>query len=101
MDIAPSEGPAVDALALCGKTVLLVEDEPMIAIEIERALAEAGANVVMASTRARALQAAEHPGLAAAVLDYRLQDGDCTSVWTRLRARGIPAVIYTGYDAIE
>src|SRR5262249_51675697 len=57
--------------------------------------------VLWARTVERALRLAEGAGLAAAVLDFRLGDGDCQSVCERFRARGIPFVIYSGYTNIR
>jgi DNA-binding response OmpR family regulator len=48
--------------------VLVVEDEPLIAIDIVLGLTEAGALVVSARTLADALNKAQQPELSAAVL---------------------------------
>lgn len=45
---------------------------------------------------ARAL--ADHPNLSAAVLDFRLSDGDAATVCEHLKARDIPFVVYSGRE---
>jgi DNA-binding response OmpR family regulator len=43
----------------------------------------------------------EHDGLAVAILDHALNDGDSTSLYARLKERDIPFVIYSGFDQIN
>lgn len=76
--------------------VLLVEDEPLILMDIQQALQEEGARVIPASTvqEARDMLAAER--ITAAILDYRLQDGAADDICRELTERQIPFVIYTG-----
>ncbi len=57
-----------------GKTVLIVEDEIFVALDLERILADAGYDVVaIAADRASALSAA--PGCTIAFVDVNLRDG--------------------------
>ena len=42
----------------------------------------------------------EADGLSGAILDYRLGDGDAAELCARLHQRGVPFVIYTGYDDV-
>jgi DNA-binding NtrC family response regulator len=91
----------VDALPLRGRSILVVEDEPLIAMDLERALRDAGANVISACTLAHALQLVNRAGLSVAVLDYRLADADCTLISNRLQERRIPFVIYSGWCDIR
>jgi CheY-like chemotaxis protein len=86
---------------LHGRLILVVEDEPVIAIDIREALRCAGASVAQARTVREALDKAEAPCLSAAVLDHRLSDGDTSPVCERLGVRGIPFVLYTGFDRVE
>jgi CheY-like chemotaxis protein len=85
-------------LTLSGHSVLLVEDEPLIALELRRTLESAGVHVFAATQLPHALQLAVHPDLSAAVLDYRLGDQDCTAICSLLEGRGIPFVFYSAYD---
>lgn len=43
---------------------------------------------------------AEHPELAAAVVDFGLSDGDGFPLFTRLQQRNIPFVLHTGHAGI-
>jgi len=83
--------------ALGGHTILVVEDEPLIALDIARILRAAGANVLSAGFAESGLCASEHPDLSAAVIDLHLGDGSGTAICNRLRERAVPFVIYTAY----
>jgi CheY-like chemotaxis protein len=84
-----------------GRSILVVEDEPLIGIDIRAALEEAGAHVTATTTVRHALILIEHDGLAGVILDHALSDGDSTEVRVRLKARGIPYVTYSGYNPVE
>jgi len=82
---------------LGGHTILVVEDEPLIALDIVRVLRAAGANVLSAGFAESGLCASEHPDLSAAVIDLHLGDGSGKAICNRLRERDVPFVIYTAY----
>jgi len=87
---------------LTGRTVLVVEDELLIAFLIEEVLRLAGANVVIAPTLNRALSYLDDErDTAVAVLDYRLPDGNCLPVCDRLLERDIPFIICSGLGKVE
>jgi CheY-like chemotaxis protein len=86
------------SLALSGRSILVVEDEPLIALDLRQSLESAGAYVFAATQLPYALQLAGHPDLSAAVVDYRLGEGDSTAICSLLEQRGIPFVFYSGYD---
>ena len=86
---------------LRGCSILVVEDEPLIAMDITTALELAGAHATTTNTVRHALILAEHDGLSAAILDHALSDGDSTQLCARLKARGIPYVSYSGYGPVE
>ena len=86
--------------ALRGRSILVVEDEPLIGMHIRSALEEAGASVTATTTVRHALLLIEHDGLAGAIMDHALADGDSTKVCARLKAKGIPYVSYSGYDPV-
>ena len=94
-------GLLMEKLSLCGRSILVVEDEPMIALDLETSLYNAGARVLSACTLDRALHLVEHAGLSAAVLDYGLSTHNCTPICERLAQRRIPFVIYSGYPDIK
>ena len=85
---------------LAGRSVLVVEDEPIIAMDIVASLRAAGARVTEARTLKEALILVECPTLSAAVLDHGLNDGDSSAVCKRLDERRIPFVVYTGYSSL-
>ena len=84
-----------------GAHILIVEDEPLIALDIEVAVRLAGAGVVSAAqTVEQALTMVEAPGLAGAIVDLRLQGQSVRDVVKRLTERSIPFLFYTGADDI-
>ena len=86
---------------LKGRTVLVVEDEALIAIEIVEAFQKAGAIVTKTTSLKQALILVEHDGLAVAILDHALNDGDSTALYLRLKERHIPFVIYSGFPKLS
>jgi DNA-binding response OmpR family regulator len=86
---------------LAGRSILIVEDEPLIAMDIAQSLKAQGASVSVARTLRDALREVEAPGLSAGVLDHRLPDGDASQICDRLDARNIPFVICSGYSYVE
>jgi CheY-like chemotaxis protein len=85
---------------LRGLSILVVENELLIAMDIANALESAGANATMTTTARHAMILADHDGLAGAIMDHGLTDGDSTAVCARLKERGIPYISYTGYAAV-
>jgi two-component system, response regulator PdtaR len=87
--------------ALRRRSILVVEDEPLIGWDIREAPEKAGATVTATTTVRHALILIEHDGLAGVIMDNALADGDSTEVCVRLKARGIPYVCYSGYDPVK
>jgi CheY-like chemotaxis protein len=85
------------------KLVLLVEDQPLIAYDVERVFRKAGARVISAAHLDVALPMVEHPELSGAVIDLRLGADSATPICRRLVERRIPFVVHTGYaaDAVQ
>ena len=81
---------------LDGLTFLVVEDEPLIAMDISMALEDEGAKVTTTNTLKHAVLLAEHDGLAGAIVDHSLGDGDSTALRTLLKERDIPFLVYAG-----
>jgi len=81
--------------------ILIIEDEPLIAMEIVRACESAGACVLKTNTLHQALVLVEEAGLSAAVLDHGLSDGDSSKLCERLKELSIPFVLHSGYSAVE
>ncbi|CAH2603031.1 Response regulator [Rhodovastum atsumiense] len=87
----------IDGLAGC--RVLVVEDEPLLAIELEGLLQEFGCVVVgPVSSLARALQLAQDGSFDVALLDVVIRGGDVYPVADLLIARGIPFALASGYS---
>jgi len=88
---------SVPSRVLFGRSILIVEDDPLIALEVHAAFNAAGASIVSAAGSAEALQMINSPDLSAAIVDIDLGRGeDCSAVCKRLSERGIPFVFFTG-----
>ena len=80
--------------------ILLVEDEPLVAMAIEDSLEVQTVGVVgPAGTVAEALELIAKGGIDAALLDVTLRGERVDSVADALSARGIPFVFTTGHGA--
>ena len=55
---------------LNGREVLIVDDEPLISLEIARAFRKVGAFITATSTLKQALNLVEHDGPAVAIVDH-------------------------------
>jgi DNA-binding response OmpR family regulator len=86
---------------LKGVSILVVEDEPLIVMDISMAFEPTGAHLTTTNTVKHARLLVEHDGLAAAILDHALPDGDATSICTRLTERGIPFLMYSGLPSTD
>ena len=86
---------------LVGRVILVIEDEPLIALDIQKVFEGAGAKTLSARTISAALLAIEAPGLSAAIVDHALGDGDSSEICQRLNERKVPFVIYSGFPHIE
>jgi DNA-binding NtrC family response regulator len=79
------------------KKILIVEDEFLIALELEKILLDAGASVIgPACTASKALEIIEHRLPDFAILDFRLGSGTSLPIAARLRSLAIPFLIHTG-----
>ena len=78
-------------------SILIVEDEPLIALELKVSVEEAGGQVVgpVGSVEA-ALELLQREVVAAAILDVQLSDGTVTQVVSALVKLGIPMVFQSG-----
>jgi DNA-binding response OmpR family regulator len=79
---------------LDGCTILLVEDEPLISLELKHILEEAGAKVLSANGAKSAHSLIDTFDLSGAVLDWI--DAD---ICRRLIERSVPFVFYSGHTA--
>ena len=86
--------------SLEGRSILIVEDEPLIVMDITQAFEPTGAELTTTNTLKHALIHVEHDGLSGAILDHALGDGDSSLLCSRLTERGIPFMIYSGYATV-
>ena len=89
---------AANQNGLSGKRILVVEDEPMIAMDIEGQLQDAGCVVVgPAETLHDAARLIADGGFDAALLDCNLSGDRVDELARQLSQRGIPFAFATGY----
>ena len=87
---------------LSGVRVLVVEDDALLAMDLEATLVEAGAVVVgLCQTLDEAMLQADAADFAVAVLDFGLGSETVSPVARRLVNRGVPFVLYTGKSRHE
>ena len=95
-----ARGGARDDLA--GKRVLVVEDEMLLALDLEEALRHSGCQVVgPAGNLHHALRLAESEQVDAAILDVNLAGEAVFPVAKLLAARQVPFLFATAYSATE
>jgi DNA-binding response OmpR family regulator len=82
----------VEAL-LQERSILVVEDGPLIALNIVDCFRQVGASVLSAHNLRDGLRLAGHPDLSAAVVDFGSRDGDGAALCERLAERSIPFVM--------
>jgi DNA-binding response OmpR family regulator len=86
-------------MLLTGQRILLVEDDSMVAFDLQNLIREAGGQVIAyAETLTQAMELADTPDLSLAVLDFSLESHDSLPVAAKLHARGIPFIFHTGCD---
>ena len=83
-------------ISLIGVSVLIVEDEPLIALDLHAALSAAGAGIIAATDTAEALRLIRRNDVSAAVLDISLGERDCTAVCQALLHHRVPFLFHTG-----
>jgi DNA-binding NtrC family response regulator len=79
--------------------ILIVEDEALIALELEDCFRDRGYEVAVAAFTETAISRIEAGGINFCVLDYNLRGSAATSVAEALHARGVPFVICSGSPA--
>ena len=83
--------------SLAGHSILIVEDEVLIALDIQMAFEKAGASVVTVYSLPEAFPHVEQGGLSGAVLDYGVRSEDGDALCERLKQRDIPFIFHSGY----
>lgn len=96
---AADDSAAAGPSALAGRRVLVVEDEFIVALDLEQVLHDLGCVVLgplATMADALALLQAERPDLA--LLDIGLRDGLVTPLARHLAELGVPFALMTGYS---
>jgi CheY-like chemotaxis protein len=87
---------------LAGRSILIVEDDPLIAWHLAELFADGGAQTLSARACKQALQITQTEHLSAAVLDYACGDDNQTAILCdHLVKRQVPFMFYTGYDEVD
>jgi len=84
-------------ISLVGACVLIVEDEPVIALDLHAALSAAGAGIIAATNGTEALRLIRRNDVSAAVVDIRLGDRDCSAVCQALFHHRVPFLFHTAH----
>jgi CheY-like chemotaxis protein len=83
---------------LRGLRILLVEDDPLIRLDLETSLTELGAIVTAAADVSKALVAIGTSALDFAVLDFELGTESSEPIAEAAQARNIPFLYLSGYN---
>jgi CheY-like chemotaxis protein len=97
---APQRAPGAKGTgkSLAGVTILVVEDEALLAFDLRDSLEEAGAKVVgPVPSLSGAIRAATEEQFDAAILDIDLQGKDVFPAAEILLERGLPFLFHTGH----
>jgi DNA-binding NarL/FixJ family response regulator len=87
--------------SLVGTRVLLVEDEPIIAMDHADRLARAGAEVIgPVPASGEAMRILEETAVDVAVIDYVLSDRNSAALQEELKRKHVPFVVVTAYPRI-
>ena len=79
---------------LTGQTILLVEEQPIIALDLKTALEDAGAKVVIARDATEALDSIGRFVFTSAVLDLRPSSDDHRKIARALNKKGVRFVFH-------
>jgi DNA-binding response OmpR family regulator len=77
-------------------TVLIVEDEPLIAVCLQELLEDTGLRVLVAGCVQRGMSFVRDPAVRAAIVDWALGSENAGEVCRALSERGIPFCFLTG-----
>ena len=87
---------------LNGVRVLVVEDDPLLLLDLELMLSDAGATIVgLCQSVHEALTHTAETDFSVAVLDFHLGSETVTPVACQLKDRGVPFVLYTAQSRHE
>jgi DNA-binding NtrC family response regulator len=89
------------ASRLRGRTILVVEDEPLTALDLTHVFRDMGAQVVTCRSLQNAQAVVQKHQWSAAVLDYALCDGNCASLCEWMLEHDVPFVVCTVHENIS
>ena len=79
--------------------ILIVDDEPIIALSLEEMLVDAGFKIAAIAYKIdKAIALIESGGCDAAIIDANLAGVSASSVAAALAARGLPFIVLSGYS---
>lgn len=83
-------------------TIIVLEDEPLIAMDMEFTLHEGGyTDIVLLTSCAAAFEYLSHDTPSLAIVDLHLKDGTCNSVCQELSLRNVPVLVSTASEKHE
>jgi DNA-binding response OmpR family regulator len=88
----------MESTSLAGRSILVVEDEPLIALDIGQAFENSDAIIFRARSLSDAARLVESKALSAAVVDFGLGGHNADALCARLKERNIPFVVHSGYQ---
>lgn len=84
-----------------GKRILVVEDEPLIAVDLEAAITDAGATVVgPVYTLEQGLLLGGSEALDGAIVDMNLRGESASALLRCLLDRSIPCIVHSGHNGL-
>jgi CheY-like chemotaxis protein len=86
---------------MSSKRILVVEDEMIIALDMQLTLEQAGHDVEVATSAHEALEAVQGSQFDLAILDYHLKDDTVTPLAKELQGIGVPFIICSGSMGLE
>jgi ActR/RegA family two-component response regulator len=81
-----------------GRSILIVADEPLIALDIARACERRGAVVVPAYSHAAAADRLEKGAISGAIVDFVLGDDHADALCRELERRCTPFILHSGHS---
>ena len=88
----------------CKGTILVVEDEKLVAWDVEQTLREFGYSQVVVATTLKGARDLFHihgDEIILTILDVKLEDGDGTSLIEEIHLQGSHVIVMTGYNGLD
>jgi DNA-binding response OmpR family regulator len=83
-----------------GATILVAEEEAIVAADIADWLRDEGARVVVSTNLRDSLAKADLPDITVGIVDHRFGQQTSQQVCAKLDGRGVPFIIYTAFNDI-